>query len=57
MGMSTSDINVTSPGWYSPLRSTGDFKGVKPIGSRGGSRIDFKTHIENLQQEEINKRN
>jgi len=43
-----------SPGWYSPLRSTGEFK---VQGSQLGSKIDFKTHMENLQLEEMAKQN
>ena len=47
--------STASPGWYSPLRSTGDFKAIskanKPqLEEVGRNPIDFKTHIHNLQQ-------
>ena len=35
---------LSSPGWYSPLRSTGNFQ----YDSTGGRRLDFKQHVENL---------
>ena len=40
--------HISSPGWYSPLRSTGNFMADGSFVGSGGSRPDFKTHIENL---------
>ena len=47
------DVPLSSPGWYSSLGSTGNFVAN---GSRVGSHVDFKTHVENLHLEELEKR-
>ena len=48
------DPPTSSPGWYSPLRSTGNFK-VELVSRAkgGGGRLDFKQHVQKIQNQEL----